>query len=300
MSASSWRPSPTPIRHGSSANCWVSRDRHAQFHGWANDLGLGFSYAVAEHLARIEAALQGLYACVDDLLAARRAAPGPDLISALLAAQEAGDHLHDEELRALVAFLVFASQDTTRNQLGCALTAFLEHPAQWARLAEEPALAPRAVEEVMRIRPAVPAVWRVAAEDFEFRGLRIAAGTFLSLFAAAANTDPRVFGAAEFDIGLERPAQLTFGGGIHYCLGAPWPVRRWQRRCRSWRRAARSHASGGGGAGGRRWASVAPSHSRSASAPRPESRADPLMYPTRLSTRGAETGTQLERKQGRS
>jgi cytochrome P450 len=199
----------------------IPRERYAQFHGWANDLGLGFSYAVAAHLARIEAALQGLYACVDDLLAARRAAPGPDLISALLAAEEAGDHLHDEELRALVALLVFAGQDTTRNQLGCALTTFLEHPAQWARLAEEPALAPRAVEEVMRVRPAVPAVWRVAAEDFEFRGLRIAAGTFLSLLAAAAHTDPRVFGAAEFDISVERPAQLSFGGGIHYCLGAP-------------------------------------------------------------------------------
>jgi cytochrome P450 len=199
----------------------IPRERYAQFHGWANDLGLGFSYAVAEHLARIEAALQGLDACVDDLLAARRAAPGPDLISARLAAEEAGDHLHDEELRALVAFLVFAGQDTTRNQLGCALTTFLEHPAQWARLAEEPALAPRAVEEGMRVRPAVPAVWRVAVEDFEFRGLRLAAGTFLSLFAAAAHTDPRVFGAAAFDISRERPAQLSFGGGLHDCLGAP-------------------------------------------------------------------------------
>src|SRR5215475_8056449 len=199
----------------------IPRERYAQFHGWATDLGLGFSYAVAAHLARIEAALQGLYACVDDLLTARRAAPGPDLISALLAAEEAGDRLHDEELRAMVALLVFGGQDTVRNQLGCALTTFLEHPAQWARLAEEPALAPRAVEEVMRVRPAVPAVWRVAAEDFEFKGLRIAAGTFLSMFAAAAHTDPRVYGAAEFDISLERPAQLSFGGGIHYCLGAP-------------------------------------------------------------------------------
>jgi cytochrome P450 len=199
----------------------IPRERYAQFHGWATDLGLGFSYAVAEHLARIEAALQGLYACVDDLLAARRAAPGPDLVSALIAAEEAGDQLHDEELRVMVALLVFAGQDTTRNQLGCALAAFLEHPAQWARLAEAPALAARTVEEVMRVRPSVPVIWRVAAEDFEFRGLRIAAGTFLSMFAAAAHTDPRVFGGAGFDIGLERPAQLTFGGGIHYCLGAP-------------------------------------------------------------------------------
>jgi cytochrome P450 len=199
----------------------ILRERYAQFHGWATDLGLGFSNAVAEHLAQIEAALQGLYACVDDLLAARRAAPGSDVVSALIAAEEAGDQLNDEELRAMVAMLAFAGQDTTRNQLGCALATFLEHPAQWARLAAEPALAARAVEEVMRVRPAVPSIWRVATEDFEFKGLRIPAGTFLSLFVAAAHTDPRVFGATTFDISLERPAQLTFGGGIHYCLGAP-------------------------------------------------------------------------------
>jgi cytochrome P450 len=199
----------------------IPRERYPQFHGWATDLGLLFSYAVAEHRTRIEAALRGLAACVDDLLAARRTAPGSDLISALIAAEEAGDQLSDTELRVLVTGLVFAGQDTTRNQLGCALATFLAHPVQWARLAEAPALAARAVEEVMRVRPAVPSIWRVAIEDFEFKGLRIPAGTFLSLFVASANTDPQVFGTEGFDIGVERPAQLTFGGGLHYCLGAP-------------------------------------------------------------------------------
>jgi hypothetical protein len=199
----------------------IPRERYAEFHGWATDLGLLFSYAVAEHRARIEAALLGLSACVDDLLAARRAASGPDLISALIAAEEAGDQLSDTELRVLVTGLVFAGQDTTRNQLGCAMATFLAHPEQWARLAEAPTLAARAVEEVMRVRPAVPAISRVATEDFDFNGLRIPAGTFLSLFVASANTDPRVFGPEGFDISQERPAQLTFGGGIHHCLGAP-------------------------------------------------------------------------------
>jgi cytochrome P450 len=199
----------------------IPRERYPQFHGWATDLGLLFSYAVAEHRPRIEAALLGLAACVDDLLAARRATPGPDLISALIAAEEAGDRLSDTELRVLVTGLVFAGQDTTRNQLGGALATFLAHPAQWARLAEEPALAARAVEEVMRVRPAVPSIWRVATEEFDFEGLRIPAGTFLSLFVASANTDPRVFGTGGFDISVERPAQLTFGGGLHACLGAP-------------------------------------------------------------------------------
>jgi cytochrome P450 len=199
----------------------IPRTRYPQFHGWATDLGLLFSYAVAEHRPRIEAALLGLAACVDDLLAERRTAPGPDLISALIAAEEAGDQLSDTELRHLVTGLVFAGQDTTRNQLGCALVTFLAHPAQWGRLAAAPALAVQAVEEVMRVRPAVPVISRVATEAFEFEGVRIAAGTLLSLFVASANTDPRVFGTDGFDITRERPAQLTFGGGLHHCLGAP-------------------------------------------------------------------------------
>jgi cytochrome P450 len=194
--------------------------RYPDFHGWATDLGLLFSYAVAEHRSRIEAALLGLAACVDGLLAERRAAPGADLLSALIAAEEAGDQLSDTELRHLVTGLVFAGQDTTRHQLGGALATFLTHPEQWARLAEEPALAARAVEEVMRVRPAVPSIWQVATEDVEYQGLRVPAGTFLSLLVASANTDPRVFGPAGFDIGAERPAQLTFGGGVHACLGA--------------------------------------------------------------------------------
>jgi cytochrome P450 len=199
----------------------IPRERYPQFHGWATDLGLLFSYAVVEHRPRIEAALLGLAACVDDLLAERRAAPGPDLISALIAAEEAGDQLSDTELRHLVTGLVFAGQDTTRNQLGCALVTFLAHPAQWERLADTPALAARAVEEVMRVRPAVPVISRVATEDFDFNGLWIPAGTLLSLFVASANTDPCVFGPEGFDITRERPAQLTFGGGLHHCLGAP-------------------------------------------------------------------------------
>jgi cytochrome P450 len=86
----------------------IPREDYPQFHGWATDLGLLFSYAVAEHRPRIEAALLGLAACVDDLLAERRAAPGPDLISALIAVEESGDQLSDAELRVLVTGLVFA------------------------------------------------------------------------------------------------------------------------------------------------------------------------------------------------
>jgi hypothetical protein len=247
----------------------IPRERYPQFHGWATDLGLLFSYAVVEHRPRIEAALLGLAACVDDLLAERRAAPGPDLISALIAVEESGDQLSDTELRHLVTGLVFAGQDTTRNQLGCALATFLAHPAQWARLADAPALAAQAVEEVMRVRPAVPVISRVATEDFDFNGLWIPAGTLLSLFVASANADHRVFGTDGFDITRERPAQLTFGGGLITAWGRRSPERRWRRRCRSWQPVCANQSWRATCPGGRRWASLARSRCRSASAPRP-------------------------------
>jgi hypothetical protein len=202
----------------------IPDDQFDAFLGWATDMGLGFSPAAAAELPRIEAALAGLYACCDELVARRRREPGQDLISALITAADDAGHLTGEELRILVSTLVFGGQDTTRNQLGLAMTTFTEHPQQWRLLGERPELADTAVEEVMRVNPTTPLVGRVAVEDFTYRGVHIPAGTYLALFLAAANTEPETFGDAPFDITAQRPVQLTFGGGIHYCLGA-WLAR---------------------------------------------------------------------------
>jgi len=197
--------------------------QHEAFRGWANDLGLAFSYAAAANRDRIEAALHGLSAATETLIAARRAEPGSDLLSALINAESGGDRLSAEELRMMVTTILFAGQDTTRHQLGHAIALFLRHPEQWALLARRPELAVTAVEEVLRVVPTVPATARVASEDFEVDGLAIAAGTVLTMLLAAGNTDPAAFGpdAAAFDITATRgPQQLGFGAGIHYCLGA--------------------------------------------------------------------------------
>ncbi|MGH3429308.1 MAG: cytochrome P450, partial [Mycobacteriales bacterium] len=129
------------------------------------------------------------------------------------------ERLSAQELRILVSTLVFAGQDTTRNQLGLAMTTFTQHPEQWRLLARTPELASTAVEELMRVNPTVPVIGRMASEDFTFQDVDIPAGTHVALFVSAANTDPATFGDAPFDITTQRAAQLTFGGGIHHCLG---------------------------------------------------------------------------------
>jgi cytochrome P450 len=202
----------------------IPAERFTPFLGWATDMGLEFGPAAAAAQDRIDAAVTGLYACCDELTAQRRESPGDDLISALLAVEADGQHLNAEELRTLVSTLVFAGQDTTRNQLGLAMTTFTQHPEQWRLLAQRPELASTAVEELMRVNPATPAIGRLAIEDFTFQGVDIPAGTQVMLFVGAANTEPDTFGDAPFDITAQRSAQLTFGGGIHHCLGV-WLAR---------------------------------------------------------------------------
>jgi cytochrome P450 len=114
-----------------------------------------------------------------------------------------------------------AGTDTTRNQLAAAVQVFCDHPDQWAMLTAEPELAPQAVEEVMRHTPVVFGALRIAVEDVELAGVRIPAGASVLASAASANRDPSVYPEPDrFDITRQPGEQmLTFGGGIHYCLG---------------------------------------------------------------------------------
>jgi cytochrome P450 len=199
----------------------VPPQRQADFHRLPQEIGLIFSVSAAGHLNRIEAALATLHDAIDDLIEQRRATPGADLLTDLIAAEEAGDRLTPIELRTMTSALLFAGQDTTRQQFGLAMQTFLSYPDQWRMLAENPAIAPQAVEEVMRVAPAVNTIWRTTDQTIDFEGLTIPAGSFLNILTNAAHTDPVAFGNARFDITATRSAgQLMFGGGIHYCLGA--------------------------------------------------------------------------------
>ena len=115
-----------------------------------------------------------------------------------------------------------AGTDTTRNQLACCLALFATHPAQWAHLVDDPDLAPKSVEESMRYLGAVRGTARVAAADVEYRDVLFPAGTLVTVSLAGANRDPESFDSPDdFDITREPGTQqMTFGSGIHHCLGA--------------------------------------------------------------------------------
>lgn len=192
------------------------------FSGWATDIFRIFNGNLAEDLPRIARAGEELTAYVNDMIAARRVDPRDDLLSDLIAIEEEGDRLSTDEMAMLAQAVLMAGTDTTRNQLACSVALFTEHPDQWALLAERPELAGRAVEESMRFLGAVRATARFASEDIVYRDVLFPQGTLVTTSLAGANRDPATFDEPDvFDITRERgTAQMTFGSGIHFCMGA--------------------------------------------------------------------------------
>jgi cytochrome P450 len=192
------------------------------FSHWATDIFRIFNNDLVNDLPIIEAASAELDAYVTALVAERRSQPRADLLSDLIAAEEAGDRLSTEEMVGLAEAVLMAGTDTTRNQLACSVALFSSHPDQWALLAERPDLAARAVEESMRYLGAVRGTARIASEDIEYRGVLFPQGTLVATSLSGANYDPRAWDEPErFDITQERDSmQMTFGSGIHFCLGA--------------------------------------------------------------------------------
>ncbi|MGE4250949.1 MAG: cytochrome P450 [Parvibaculaceae bacterium] len=183
------------------------------------EMGLALGVTYKQDMARVNAATDRLYAYARRVISERRKRPpGDDFVSLLLQANENKDTLSDEELDNMVVLAVFGGIDTTRNQLGLAMSMFIDNPAQWQLLAKEPELARPAVEEVMRTRPTTTWVTRETMEDIVFNGIEIKKGTTLHLFAESAGTDPQVF-TPGFDIAAKRMPHFGFGGGVHHCLG---------------------------------------------------------------------------------
>ncbi len=191
-----------------------------RLHTWSSWVQRQFDIrALGTNRDDIERSVTEVQAYVTELLEARRAAPADDLISELLAAQAGGDRLSAAECVQLVVNLLAGGIDTTAAQLAHAIRLFAEHPAQWSRLADDPDLVPRAVDEVLRFEPVTPFTARICLHQIEHRGVIFPAGTIVAVCAERANRQGD--DGERFDITAARDARLlTFGAGTHYCLGA--------------------------------------------------------------------------------
>lgn len=155
------------------------------------------------------------------VIAERRTTPRDDLVTRLISAQEENDALTDDEMVVMLTLLLTAGNVTTTDLIGNGLKALLEHPAELQRLRDDPSLIGNAIEEVLRFDPPVIETWRTHSEPVEACGHAIAARQTIAPSLAAANHDPRHFPEPErFDIARAEVDHLSFGGGIHYCLGA--------------------------------------------------------------------------------
>ena len=214
------RPYPVPIICGLLG---APREDWQLFSRWADQIFTAFTFnpdGVDE--AFVMRAWGELDDYVDEMVARRRQDPTDDLLSDLIRAEDEGDRLNAAELRMLAGGLLLAGTDTTRNQLAGSIDVLIDHPDQWALLAEHPELAANAVEETIRHSPIGSGTLRIVSEDTEFAGHLFPAGTMVIVNTLAANRDPAVYDDPDlFDITRSAaPAVLTFGGGIHYCLGA--------------------------------------------------------------------------------
>ena len=199
-----------------------------RLHHWSTWIQRQFSADLADKRDVIEEAVVEFYDYVGALLERRRDDPSDDLISKLLAAEFEGDRLSEVELVNLVLNVLIGGVDTSQSQLTHAVRLLAEHPDQWELLARDPSLAPRAADEALRFEPIVPFTARIVVEELEYRDVTFPVGSIVMVSAFDANRDPRAWGGASdgelerFDITADRGGvkPMTFGAGIHYCLGA--------------------------------------------------------------------------------
>jgi pimeloyl-[acyl-carrier protein] synthase len=195
----------------------------AAFRAWALDIVLvvGSGTLTPELARRADASMARMRELMARLVEQRRREPGPDLLSAMIAASEDDERLSLDELYANALFLMTAGHETATNMLSNALLTLLRHPDQLTLLRAEPDLLDGAIEESIRFEGPVQIAARIAEEDRELRGVPLRAGQPLIVMIGAANRDPDVFPDPDrFDITRSDGPHVGFAQGAHYCLGA--------------------------------------------------------------------------------
>jgi cytochrome P450 PksS len=193
----------------------------ARFREWSNSFVLPpMTPELQEQLARHT---DEFVAYLDELFAHRRAEPTDDLVTALVLAEDAGDHLSENELCSMVVLLIVAGHETTVSLITNAVLSLLSNPEQLEKLRADPALLPAAVEELLRYDSAVErTITRLAAADVELGGATIARGDPVIAVVGSANRDPAQFPNPDvLDLRRDAGRHVGFGRGPHYCLGAP-------------------------------------------------------------------------------
>lgn len=199
----------------------VPAEDRAQIKAWSTDFVVSLNRFDREIAERAAASLRAFADELRPVVARLRAAPEPNLLSALVAAEEQGDRLSEDELFATAMLLIIAGHETTTNLIGNGLWLLLSHPEQLALLRDSPALIAGAVEETLRYASPVQGMVRVASEEVTIGGTAIARGERVNVLFGAANRDPAHFAKPErFDITRQPNPHLGFGDYIHVCLGA--------------------------------------------------------------------------------
>jgi cytochrome P450 len=204
----------------------VPVEDHERFRGWSLDLARGLDATMlapgSDVAQRAAASRRSLSDYFRELIAERRDSPRGDLLSALIAAEEAGDKLSEHELLATCILLLVAGHETTVNLLGNGTLALLRHPDQLRLLRENPGLIGTAVEELLRYDGPVQRTARVPSADAVIDGHKIEAGEMVMPIIGAADRDPAQFPDPDrLDITRADNRHIAFGWGIHFCLGAP-------------------------------------------------------------------------------
>ncbi|MBI1784789.1 cytochrome P450 [Candidatus Sumerlaeota bacterium] len=202
----------------------VPRGDLDRFKVWSDELALfvGSAMGTPGKWDRAQRSLIEMEDYFRGLIAARRAEPRDDILSALIAAEEDGDKLSAEELLTNAIGLVFAGHETTTNLIGNGILTLLKFPEALEELRLHPERIAPAVEELLRYDGPVGAIVRIARRDAEIGGKTVRRGERVFVMLNAANRDPEQFADPDrLDFGRKENAHLTFGYGVHYCLGAP-------------------------------------------------------------------------------
>ena len=201
----------------------VPTEDHVLFQQWSKQLVKGLDLVDKTTVQEgMEAAAHGFNSYFSSLLEARRATPQDDLLSALVAAEAAGDRLSETELYTTCRLLLVAGHETTVNLIGNGVLALLRHDEQRQLLQTHPELIAPAVEELLRYDGPIQFNGRTVLEDVAYQGQTMRQGQTVALLIGAANRDPAQFEQPnQLDLTRRNNAHLAFGHGIHYCLGAP-------------------------------------------------------------------------------